>query len=72
MSESHLTVSELTNRGWRVCNLNKYTHGDGRELYRDDSRARWYLTQPGKQPKFMGSTLRVAIETLVRMTGGKG
>lgn len=70
MSVEHLTISELTGRGWRVCNLNKYTHSDGRELYRND-RARWYLAQPGREPKYVGSTLKVAIETVIRMAGGR-
>lgn len=70
MSETHITISHLTDRGWRVWNLNKYTHTNGSELYRDESRARWYLARPNQQPKYVGSTLKVAIETVLRITGG--
>lgn len=34
MSETHITISHLTDRGWRIWNLNKYTHTNGSELYR--------------------------------------
>ena len=65
MSESHITLQHLIARGWTIVSNERFTHSDGSRLERDRNDGRWYLHTARKQ-RYVGSTLRVAIETVTR------
>lgn len=65
MSESHITLQNLTKRGWQIISNERFAHSDGRRLERDRNNGRWYVHE-GCKARYIGSTLRVAIETVTR------
>lgn len=71
MSDAHITLTHLTSRGWQIVSNTKYTHGDGRTLEREGN-GRWYVRHGKKAPKYVGSTLRVAIQTIIGASGVRG